>query len=82
LTRPYWPIPFRSTCTPFSKAPPADGAWAMVYGAGVLGLLSVAVLRVLFPKSRVAIVARYPHQAEIARQMGAERVIQARDAQK
>ena len=72
--------PFSVDLHAILKAPPADGAWAMVYGAGVLGLLSVAVLRVLFPKSHVAVVARYPHQAEIARQMGAERVIQARDA--
>lgn len=51
----------------------------MVYGAGVLGLLTVAALRALFPKARVVVVARYAHQAERARQLGAERVIHTRD---
>ncbi len=61
------------------KAPPAEGGLALVYGAGVLGLFSVTVLRALFPAARVAVVARYPHQAELARQLGAERVIRTRD---
>jgi len=72
--------PFSVSLHAILKAPPAPGAWALVYGAGVLGLLSVAVLRAMFPLARVAVVARYAHQAELARQMGAERVIQTRDA--
>ncbi len=60
-------------------APPSAGALALVYGAGVLGLLSVAILRVLYPSARVAAIARYPHQAELARELGAEHVIRTRD---
>lgn len=71
--------PFSVCLHAILKAPPAGGALALVYGAGVLGLLSVAVLRVLYPAARVAVVARYPHQAELARQLGAERVIRTRD---
>jgi threonine dehydrogenase-like Zn-dependent dehydrogenase len=64
--------PFSVSLHAILKAPPAAGATVLVYGAGVLGLLSVAALRALFPAARVAIVARYPHQAELARQLGAE----------
>jgi threonine dehydrogenase-like Zn-dependent dehydrogenase len=71
--------PFSVSLHAILKAPPAEGAWALVYGAGVLGLLSIVVLRALFPAARVAVVARYPHQAELARQLGADRVIRTRD---
>jgi threonine dehydrogenase-like Zn-dependent dehydrogenase len=71
--------PFSVSLHAILKAPPADGAWALVYGAGVLGLLSVTILHALYPAARVAVVARYPHQAERAHQIGAERVIQVRD---
>jgi threonine dehydrogenase-like Zn-dependent dehydrogenase len=72
--------PFSVSLHAILKAPPAAGAWALVFGAGVLGLLSVVVLRTLFPAARVAVIARYSHQAELARRLGAERVIQTRDA--
>lgn len=71
--------PFSVCLHAILKAPPSGGALALVYGAGVLGLLSVATLRGLFPSARVAIVARYEHQAERARQLGAEHVMLARD---
>lgn len=72
--------PFSVSLHAILKAPPPEGeGWALVYGAGVLGLLSIAVLRLLYPRARVAAVARYPHQAELARQLGAERVICTRE---
>jgi threonine dehydrogenase-like Zn-dependent dehydrogenase len=71
--------PFSVSLHAILKAPPANGALALVYGAGVLGLLSVAVLRSLFPSAHVIVVARYPHQALMARQLGAEQVIETRD---
>jgi threonine dehydrogenase-like Zn-dependent dehydrogenase len=43
-------------------------------------LLSVAILRTLYPAARVAIVARYPHQAEAAHRLGAHKVITARSS--
>jgi threonine dehydrogenase-like Zn-dependent dehydrogenase len=61
------------------KASPAEGALALVYGAGGLGLLTVAALRALFPAARVAIIARYPHQIDLAQQLGAEHIISVRD---
>ena len=53
--------------------PPRDGI-ALVYGCGTLGLLAIAILRALFPGVRVLAVARFDHQAELARRFGAERV--------
>ena len=56
-----------------------EGALVLVYGAGVLGLLSVLALQVLAPSARVVVAARYPHQADAAYRMGAEQVIVTRD---
>jgi threonine dehydrogenase-like Zn-dependent dehydrogenase len=70
--------PFSVCMHAILKAPPADGALTLVYGAGALGLFTVAALRTMFPSARVAIIARYPHQAELARQFGAEEVITTR----
>ncbi len=54
--------------------PPPRGGVALVYGCGTLGLLNIAILRALHPDVRVLAVARYPHQAELARRLGAEEV--------
>ena len=61
------------------KAPPSEGALALVYGSGVLGLLTLTVLRALCPATRVVVVARYPHQAIRAQKLGAEHAICTRD---
>jgi threonine dehydrogenase-like Zn-dependent dehydrogenase len=71
--------PFSVSLHAILAAPPPEGALALVYGAGVLGLLSVAILRVLYPSARVVVVARYLHQELRARQLGAEHVIRTRD---
>jgi threonine dehydrogenase-like Zn-dependent dehydrogenase len=51
-----------------------------VYGAGVLGLLSVAVLHKLYPTFHIFIIARYPHQVELAHKLGADHILCTRDA--
>ncbi len=60
--------------------PPRPGDVVLVYGCGTLGLLSIAILRSLYPAVRVFAVARYAHQAELARRLGAERVFNHRPA--
>jgi threonine dehydrogenase-like Zn-dependent dehydrogenase len=55
--------------------PPPAGGKAVVYGAGALGLTSVAALRSLYPDVEVAVVARFPAQAEMARRLGAHLVL-------
>lgn len=54
--------------------PPAEGR-ALVYGAGALGVTSVAVLRSLYPETQIAVVARFPAQAELATAFGADLVL-------
>ncbi|MGD1102658.1 MAG: alcohol dehydrogenase catalytic domain-containing protein [Terriglobia bacterium] len=71
--------PFSVSLHAILKSPPSEGDLALVYGCGTLGLLSIAILRALFPTARVIAIARYPHQEELAREWGAERVIRARD---
>jgi threonine dehydrogenase-like Zn-dependent dehydrogenase len=53
---------------------------ALVYGCGTLGLLAVAILRLLHPDVRVLAVTRYEHQARLAEKLGAERAIPHRPA--
>lgn len=48
---------------------------ALVYGCGTLGLLAIAILRLLHPEVRVLAVARYSHQARLAERFGAARVL-------
>jgi threonine dehydrogenase-like Zn-dependent dehydrogenase len=67
--------PFSVSLHAILHAPPPDGGTALVYGAGTLGLLAVAILRLLHPDVRVAAVARFPHQARLAEPMGASRVL-------
>ena len=55
--------------------PPPPGGTVLVYGCGTLGLMHVAILRALHPEVRVLAVARFAHQARLARQFGASCVI-------
>jgi threonine dehydrogenase-like Zn-dependent dehydrogenase len=56
--------------------PPAPaGGPALVYGQGVLGLLTVAALRALYPQVEVYAIARHPHQAQMAKTLGAREVL-------
>jgi threonine dehydrogenase-like Zn-dependent dehydrogenase len=44
----------------------------LVYGAGALGSLAIAVLRALYPDVQIAVVARHRAQADLARRLGAD----------
>ncbi len=70
--------PFSVSLHAILRVPPPPGGTALVYGAGTLGLLAVAILRALHPGVRVLAVARFEHQALLARQFGAERVLRHR----
>ncbi len=67
--------PFSVSMHAVLKAPPADGAKALVYGCGTLGLLAIGFLRAAYPKADVIAVARYPFQRELAQTMGARWVL-------
>jgi 2-desacetyl-2-hydroxyethyl bacteriochlorophyllide A dehydrogenase len=57
----------------------ASGQRVLTVGAGSIGLLTVVAARAL-GAGEVWITARHPHQAELARALGADRVIMESDA--
>ncbi len=70
--------PFSVCLRAVLEHPLDPGDLALVVGAGTIGLMSVAALRAAQPKCRIACVAKYPFQAECARAMGADAVVDAR----
>jgi len=67
--------PFSVSLHAVLKRPPAEGAPVLVYGCGTLGLLNIAIVRLLHPSSRVIAVARFPHQRSLAERFGAHVVV-------
>lgn len=67
--------PFSVSFHAIINSPPPPTGRVVVYGAGALGLCSVAILAALYPEVEVAVVARFPAQAEMARRMGAATVV-------
>jgi len=67
--------PFSVSLHAILHEPPPPNGVALVYGCGTLGLLAVAILRLLHPGVRVLAVSRFPHQTALATQFGAERVV-------
>lgn len=61
------------------RRPPASGEKILVYGAGIIGLLTTMVVRALAPQAEITAVARYHHQAELAEKLGAKHVLMGRD---
>lgn len=57
------------------RYPPVGREPALVYGCGTLGLMTVAMLRHLHPAATIWVVARHPHQAQLARVLGADVVL-------
>lgn len=67
--------PFSVSLHAILKRPPVPGRHAVVYGCGTLGLCAVEILHRLYPESPVIAIARFPHQQEIARRLGADHVL-------
>jgi threonine dehydrogenase-like Zn-dependent dehydrogenase len=67
--------PFSVSLHAVTRHPPPRSGQVLVYGAGSLGLCAVAILRVLYPDVQVAVVARFPAQAELAVRFGAAKVL-------
>ena len=70
--------PFSVSLHAILRTPPPAGGTVLVYGAGTLGLLAIAILRALRPDVRVLAVARFAHQAQLAEKFGAEHVLRHR----
>lgn len=58
---------------------PSDDETILIIGAGTIGLMQLAALRALGSKARIIITARYGFQAEAAKKLGADEVIQGED---
>ena len=59
------------------RHPVREGDTVVVLGAGSLGHLTIAALRRLTPAGIIVTSARYPHQRELARRLGADQVCEA-----
>jgi threonine dehydrogenase-like Zn-dependent dehydrogenase len=57
----------------------ADDETVLILGAGTIGLMQLAGLRVAGSKARILITARYPFQAEAAQRLGADVVLSGGD---
>ena len=63
--------PFSVSLHAVLRNPPPRDARVLVYGIGALGSTTVEILRALRPDVRVAAVARFPAQADLAARHGA-----------
>lgn len=57
------------------RRPPKDSDKVLIIGAGIIGLLIAQAVRAVSPNCFLAVVAKYPHQAEAARRFGANEII-------
>jgi L-iditol 2-dehydrogenase len=69
--------PVSIACHGLLRAAPHDGDPALVVGAGIIGLATVAALKGLFPGCPVTVVARHSHQADAAIACGADHVVRS-----
>jgi threonine dehydrogenase-like Zn-dependent dehydrogenase len=61
---------------------PADEDIVLIIGAGTIGLVTLAALRSLGSQARILVSARYSFQADVARQLGADMVLEGDDLYK
>ena len=67
--------PFACALHGVLKFSPDRTATICVIGGGSIGLLTVAALRILGHRNRIIIFAKYPHQQQLARELGADDVL-------
>ncbi|HET9588310.1 MAG TPA: zinc-binding dehydrogenase [Anaerolineales bacterium] len=61
------------------RRPPAPGEKVLIYGAGIIGLLTTMVVCALAPEAEITVLARYPHQAALAEKLGARHILRGRN---
>jgi threonine dehydrogenase-like Zn-dependent dehydrogenase len=66
--------PFSVSFHAIVRNPPPTNGRVVVYGAGALGLTTVAILRLLYPEVEVGVVARFEAQHDMALAFGAAKV--------
>ncbi|HEY1268851.1 MAG TPA: alcohol dehydrogenase catalytic domain-containing protein [Candidatus Binatia bacterium] len=70
--------PFAVALHAVLRAAPEPGQTALVYGCGSLGLMTIILLRALYPAARVIAVSPDPRQKAILERLGAERLFTSR----
>lgn len=58
------------------RRPPEPGEHTLVIGAGIIGLLTAQMVKTIEPNCHLSVIARYPHQAEMARSLGTDEVLE------
>lgn len=71
--------PFSVGLRPSLEHPPEPGELAIVIGAGMIGLMSIAALKAVEPDCRVVSIAKHPFQQRCAKALGADLVIGSDD---
>src|SRR5688500_8833527 len=61
------------------RRPPGADDHVLVLGCGIIGLLTVQAVRAVAPACRITALARYPHQAQAAKRLGANDVLMHSD---
>lgn len=61
------------------RHPPNPGDHVLVYGAGIIGLLTAQMARRIEPEIHLTVLARYPHQVDAARRFKADEVVMGGD---
>jgi threonine dehydrogenase-like Zn-dependent dehydrogenase len=57
------------------RRPPQPGEQVLIFGAGIIGLVTLEAVKAVAPECHLVAMARYPHQAEAALRLGAAEVI-------
>jgi len=71
--------PFAVSFHAVVKDPPdGEEPTVLVYGAGTIGLAAVAAVKVVKPRARIIVIARYPQQIAAAKRLGASEVLTSR----
>ncbi|HLT58705.1 MAG TPA: alcohol dehydrogenase catalytic domain-containing protein [Limnochordales bacterium] len=70
--------PFGCALHAVDVAGPPHGRTVLVIGGGVIGLCTIAALRIMAPGCRIIALVRHPFQADMARRLGADEVLAPR----
>jgi threonine dehydrogenase-like Zn-dependent dehydrogenase len=58
---------------------PNPGDHVLVVGAGTIGLMTMQAVKAVEPHCRLVVMAKYPHQADLAKRKGADEIIFTRE---
>ncbi len=69
--------PFSVAFHSILKVSPKPGSICAVYGCGNLGLLTIHILKSVFKEVQVIAIAKFEHQAKMAENFGADKIIRS-----